>query len=190
MVRWQLSQDAVVGTWFGVLPFAVVPLWQVAQVPGVTPEWLNVAGVQPVVRWQLSQDAVVGTWVGVLPFAVVPLWQVAQVPGVTPVWLNVAGVQPVVRWQLSQDAVVGTWFGVLPFARSCRCGTSRRCPASPPAWSNDAPRPGAWCGGSVAGRRRRDVRRGLAGRLRAVVAARRNRPGWHAEVIEASAGEA
>ena len=66
-----------------VLPRAVVPLWQVAQVPGVTPVWLKVAGVQAVVRWQVSHDAVVGTCVAVLPRAVVPLWQVAQVPGVT-----------------------------------------------------------------------------------------------------------
>ena len=76
----------------------MVPLWQLAQVPGVTPVWLNVAGVQPVVRWQLSQRCGRRHVVGRLAaWRVVPLWQLAQVPGVTPVWLNVAGVQPVVR---------------------------------------------------------------------------------------------
>lgn len=39
------------------MPFAPVPLWQPAHVPGDTPVWLNVAGIQPVVRWQLSHDA-------------------------------------------------------------------------------------------------------------------------------------
>ena len=75
------------------LPVAVVPLWQVAQVPGAMPVWLKVAGVQADVLWQVSQDAVVGMWVVGLPVAVVPLWQVEHVPGATPVWLKVAGVQ-------------------------------------------------------------------------------------------------
>jgi hypothetical protein len=68
-----VSQEAVVATWFAVLPFALVPLWQLAQVPGATPVWLKVAGSQPVVRWQVSQEAVVATWFAVLPFALVPL---------------------------------------------------------------------------------------------------------------------
>ena len=63
-------------------PVAVVPLWQVAQVPGSTPEWLKVA-FQLLVVWQVSQDAVVGRCPLDLPVAVVPLWQVLQVPGVT-----------------------------------------------------------------------------------------------------------
>jgi hypothetical protein len=67
------------------LPVADVPLWQVAQVPGATPVWLKVAGVQAVVLWQVSQAAVVGMCVVGLPVADVPLWQVAQVPGATPV---------------------------------------------------------------------------------------------------------
>jgi hypothetical protein len=79
------------------LPVAVVPLWQVAQVPGATPVWLKVAGVQALVRWQLSQAAVVGRWFVGFPLAVVPLWQVAQVPAATPLWLKVAGVQAMVR---------------------------------------------------------------------------------------------
>ena len=75
------------------MPVAVVPLWQVEQVPGATPVWLKVAGVQALVLWQVSHDAVVGIWVEGLPVAVVPLWQVEHVPGATPVWLKVAGVQ-------------------------------------------------------------------------------------------------
>jgi len=58
---WQTSQDWVVGIWLGVLPVAVDPLWQVAQVPGATPVWLKVAGIQARVLWQASQAAVVGT---------------------------------------------------------------------------------------------------------------------------------
>ena len=60
MVRWQLSHDCVVGMCVVGLPVAVVPLWQVEQVPGATPVWLKVAGVQPDVLWQESHAAVVG----------------------------------------------------------------------------------------------------------------------------------
>jgi hypothetical protein len=66
------------------LPAAVEPLWQVAQLPGVTPAWLKVAGFQAVVRWHASHACVVGTWAAFLPVAVEPLWQVAHEPGVTP----------------------------------------------------------------------------------------------------------
>ncbi len=55
------------------LPVAVVPLWQVEQVPGATPVWLKVAGVQALVLWQVSHDWVVGMCVVGLPVAVVPL---------------------------------------------------------------------------------------------------------------------
>jgi hypothetical protein len=78
------------------LPVAVVPLWQVEQVPGATPVWLKVAGVQALVLWHVSHACVVGIWLVGLPVAVVPLWQVEQVPGATPVWLKVAGVQALV----------------------------------------------------------------------------------------------
>jgi hypothetical protein len=44
-----LSHDAVVGTCLADLPVAVLPLWQVEQVPGATPLWLNVAGNHAVV---------------------------------------------------------------------------------------------------------------------------------------------
>ena len=95
-VLWHESQDAVVGMCPPGLPVAVVPLWQVEQVPGATPVWLKVAGVQAVVLWHVSQDWVVGMCPPGLPVAVVPLWQVAQVPGAIPVWLKVAGVQALV----------------------------------------------------------------------------------------------
>jgi len=42
------------------LPFAVVPLWQLLQLPAFTPVWLIVAGFQPVVLWHRSQLSVVG----------------------------------------------------------------------------------------------------------------------------------
>ena len=59
--------------WLEGLPLAVVPLWHVAHVPGATPVWFIVAGVQPVVLWQVSHDEVVATWPEGLPFAVEPL---------------------------------------------------------------------------------------------------------------------
>ena len=90
VVRWQLSQEAVVEICLAVLPEALLPLWQVAQLPTVTVLWLNVAGSQAVVRWQLSHEAVVGKCDAVFPVALLPLWHVAQEPGVTPVWFMVA----------------------------------------------------------------------------------------------------
>jgi hypothetical protein len=42
-------------------------------VPGATPVWLKVAGIQAVVLWQVSQAWVVGMCVVGLPVAVVPL---------------------------------------------------------------------------------------------------------------------
>ncbi|MFH1819752.1 MAG: hypothetical protein ABIK08_08870 [Pseudomonadota bacterium] len=63
----------MVGTWVVGLPVAVVPLWQVEQVPGAMPVWLKVAGVQALVLWQVSHDAVVGMWAEGLLVAVVPL---------------------------------------------------------------------------------------------------------------------
>jgi hypothetical protein len=43
------------------LPFALLPLWQLLQLPAATPLWLIVAGFQPVVLWQVSQLALVDT---------------------------------------------------------------------------------------------------------------------------------
>ena len=83
LVLWQVSHACVVGIWIAGLPVAVLPLWQVAQVPGATPPWLKAAGFQATVLWQVSQDAVVGMCAPGLPVAVLPLWQLAQLPGVT-----------------------------------------------------------------------------------------------------------
>ena len=88
--------------WLVGLPVAVVPLWQLAQVP-VNAAVAKVAVVQFVVTWQSSQTLLVGRWLVGLPVAVVPLWQLAQVPG-TPLWSKVV-VQFVVTWQSSQRLV-------------------------------------------------------------------------------------
>ena len=66
-----------------LLPLAMLPLWQVAQLPAATPLWLKVAGVQPLLRWQTSQDWLVLMWLAGLPAAPLPLWQVEQVPALT-----------------------------------------------------------------------------------------------------------
>ena len=79
-----------------------------AQLPGVTPACVKVAGFHAVVLWHPSQACVVGTCVAFLPTAVEPLWQVAQLPGVTPACVKVAGFHAVVLWHPSQACVVGT----------------------------------------------------------------------------------
>ena len=50
-----------VGMWAAVLPVAVLPLWQLAQLVAlVNPAWsIPDAGSQPEVLWQLPQEAVV-----------------------------------------------------------------------------------------------------------------------------------
>ncbi|MFZ5530794.1 MAG: hypothetical protein ACOY4U_07075, partial [Pseudomonadota bacterium] len=72
------------------LPFAVLPLWQVEQVPGATLLWLNLAPPKPLVLWQASHEALVCTWLDGFFLAVPLTWQVLQVPGTTPLWLNLA----------------------------------------------------------------------------------------------------
>ena len=109
-VRWQESHEAVVITWFAVLPRALEPLWQLAQVPGATRAWLKVAGSQAVVRWQESHEAVVTTWLAGLPFALEPLWQEAQEPAAIATWLKRAPAKVDVLWQDSQGCVTGMWF--------------------------------------------------------------------------------
>jgi hypothetical protein len=44
----------LVWIWVAFLPVAVVPLWQLAQLP-VTPLWSKTAPLQLVVLWQSSQ---------------------------------------------------------------------------------------------------------------------------------------
>jgi hypothetical protein len=62
-VRWQVSQELVVMMCLEDLPGAVLPLWQEAQVPGVTVTCEKRAPAQVAVeRWQLSQGSIVWTW--------------------------------------------------------------------------------------------------------------------------------
>jgi hypothetical protein len=98
-VRWQVSQDAVVWMCVRGLPEFTLPLWQVAQLPGTTPEWLNLVPMKLLVVWQVSQVWVVGRWfcdITTLPRAkrMPAWWQEAQSRGVP---LNTA-----LRWQDSQ----------------------------------------------------------------------------------------
>ena len=78
------------------MPLALVPLWQLEQVP-ITSVWATVrTGDQALVVWQLAQAVVLPMWVADLPVALVPLWQLTQVP-VALAWLKLAGVQAVVE---------------------------------------------------------------------------------------------
>ena len=54
-VLWQASQVLLVGMCDAVLPVAVVPLWQLMQVPGATLLWLKPAPCHELVVWQSSQ---------------------------------------------------------------------------------------------------------------------------------------
>ena len=92
------SQLAVVGRWFDGLPVAVLPLWQVLQVPGGHARVVERRRRPRRGAMALIAAGVVGRWFDGLPVAVLPLWQVLQVPAATPEWLNVAGVHAVVRW--------------------------------------------------------------------------------------------
>ena len=106
---WQVSQLKVVGRWLPGLAItpAVTP-WQVAQEPGATVGWTNVAPRNELVPlWQVSQPAEVmicvdGLNTGVTPANAVPLWQFAQ-PVTMPVWFMTppAKLAPIL-WQVSQ----------------------------------------------------------------------------------------
>ena len=64
----------------GHFAVAVVPLWQLKQLP-VIPVWSKPpATSQLLVSWQDSQVFGLGTWFGGLPVAVLPLWQLKQLP--------------------------------------------------------------------------------------------------------------
>ena len=73
-VEWQASQRLELWMCVGFLPVAVVPLWQLAQVP-VTPAWSKCAGRQAMVVWQVSQLFDDWTCCGCLPVAALPSWQ-------------------------------------------------------------------------------------------------------------------
>jgi hypothetical protein len=112
------------------LPRAIVPLWQLAQEPGVTDAWLNAAGTHAVVRWQASQDCVVATWFAVLARAIAPLWQLAQVPGATPRCSKRALENVAVLWHSSQPCVVG----------ACEPGIGVAVMRAPGRWQPSHPR--------------------------------------------------
>ena len=78
-VEWQSLHKLLVLMCVGVLPVAVVPLWQVEQA-AVTPVCEKVAGVHAAVPWQLPQSAEVVRCVAGLPVARLPLWHEEQVP--------------------------------------------------------------------------------------------------------------
>ncbi|MCA9504546.1 MAG: hypothetical protein KC616_15765 [Myxococcales bacterium] len=71
-VEWQSSQVFGAGRWFGILPVARLPLWQVKQFWKM-PTWFIVAGANAFVVWQFSQVLFVGMWFGILPVARLPL---------------------------------------------------------------------------------------------------------------------
>ena len=78
-MEWQAQPGGGGDVVVAVLPRAVVPLWQLEQLP-VTLAWLKWPAVQAVVEWQSPQSLVVAMWLAGLPVAVVPLWQLEQVP--------------------------------------------------------------------------------------------------------------
>ena len=69
-VLWQASQAVVLGICVGFLPVAVVPLWQLAQVPCTCVWSTRRAGLNAVVVWQDSHSSVVAMCVAFLPVAV------------------------------------------------------------------------------------------------------------------------
>jgi hypothetical protein len=87
--------------WFGPLPAALVPLWQVLQAP-VTCAWsTRVAGRQLVTAWHASQVLLVERCARLLPVALTPSWQLAHCPTI-PVWSHFAGFHADGVWHESQ----------------------------------------------------------------------------------------
>ena len=96
MVVWQEPHSEVVGMCVLALPLALVPLWQLEQVP-TTSAWLTaLAGDQAAVAWQSSHLLLVVMWLDDLPVALVPLWQVEHCP-VMPLCVKFAGDQAAVE---------------------------------------------------------------------------------------------
>lgn len=106
-VEWQVSQARLVGMWDPGWAVARAPLWQLAQLPGVTPPWSNLTVTHVNVPWQVSHEAEVTRWPEGFPVALVPLWQVAHVPGTTPEWLNCAPANDSVLWHTEHSCVTG-----------------------------------------------------------------------------------
>lgn len=113
--RWHESHLAVpmlTGMCVAGLPLAVLPLWQVSQVPvptALAAEWANTTVNQLAVDlWQLSQPLTMVLWVVLLgrrcPGAYVPMWQVWHWLPTDTLLCRRAGVQAVKPdlWQVSQ----------------------------------------------------------------------------------------
>jgi hypothetical protein len=126
-VLWQLSQVLLVARCVGVLPVAVVPLWQPLQ-PLLMPVWTKDAGVHASVVWQVPHSWVRFWWIAPAGFAVTtpvlivsePLWQLMQLPDTAAgicVWsTRSVGFHTTVLWQLSQASLLTMWVAFLPVA--------------------------------------------------------------------------
>jgi len=128
---WHVSQVNDVGMCVVAgLPFAVVPLWQVAHWPATLAGCVKVAPANDVVlEWHVSHAAVVATCVVDFVFTPAnwPPWQVAH-PVVIPVWFIAHAVNVVVfLWHVSQVSVVGICpvaglpFAVVPLWQVAHC---------------------------------------------------------------------
>ena len=95
---------------------AVVPLWQLAQVPCTWVWSTRAAGANALVAWQFSHSWVVAMCAAFWPVAIVPLWQVTQLPVIPPWSKRLAGSQAVVAWQFWHSAGLGMWLPGLPVA--------------------------------------------------------------------------
>ncbi len=82
------------------MPGAVLPLWQLKQLP-VMPAWSKRAFANVTVVWHVSQAFELGRWFGGLPGAALPLWQLTQLP-VMPAWSKRAFANVAVVWHVSQ----------------------------------------------------------------------------------------
>jgi hypothetical protein len=67
LVVWQVSHVVPLAMWLLPLPGAVVPLWQLTQLPETCKWSTRSRGDQAPVPWQLSQLLLVATWVVGLP---------------------------------------------------------------------------------------------------------------------------
>jgi hypothetical protein len=90
VVLWQFPHSDVVAMWVAGLPAAVVPLWQLEQLPRTCAWSTRIAGFHALVEWQASHITVVNMCVAFLPAAFTPSWQLEQFV-VMPAWLKVAG---------------------------------------------------------------------------------------------------
>src|SRR5205085_5402417 len=129
--------------WLGVLPLAVLPLWQLEHwlATGIC-VWFQVEGFHVTTVWQAMQFAVVGMWVAVLPRALVPLWQPEQlVAALNRLWSGRADIQLTVeRWQSPQLVVTPACTGVmgLPVATTPLWQVPQRSRVTP-MWLKRAP---------------------------------------------------